>query len=300
MSEIKKILLNKLGDNQILFDEPMKNHTSFKIGGLADILIMPKSSEEINFIIDACKSCNVNFFVMGNGTNLLVSDKGIRGVVIKISKNYSDVSVKENIVTAKSGVLLSSLSNTALNNSLSGIEFASGIPGTLGGAVYMNAGAYGGEIKDVLKSAEVIYGDKILNLQASELDFEYRSSRVAKEGLIVLEACLELKHGEYDLIKEEMQNLKKQRNEKQPVEFPSAGSTFKRPVGHFAGKLIMDAGLRGFAVGGAKISEKHCGFVINQGNATAEDVLELVERVKEIVYEKSGVMLEPEIRKIGE
>lgn len=299
MTDIVNVLKQKFRENQLLFDEPMKKHTSFKIGGNADILVLPQSVEEITFLIELLEKNSINYFVMGNGTNLLVSDNGFRGVIIKISKNFSEIKVDGNILAAQSGAFLSKIANTALKNRLSGFEFASGIPGSLGGAVCMNAGAYGGEMKDIIKSVTVFDKGAVKKLSAEEAEFEYRNSRILKEKMIVLEAEINLKEGNGDEISSLMSELKAKRNEKQPVEMPSAGSTFKRPEGYFAGKLIMDAGLKGFSVGGAQVSEKHCGFVVNKGDATCSDVLQLCDKIKNIVFQKFGVKLETEIRVIG-
>ena len=300
MTDIENILKEKFEDNQLLFNEPMKRHTSFKIGGAADILVLPKSIEEIVFLIKLFESEKVNYFVMGNGTNLLVSDKGFRGVIIKISKNFSEINVNNNIITANAGVFLSQIANIALKNELTGFEFASGIPGSLGGAVCMNAGAYGSEMKNVIKSIDVIYNGDIYTLSADEAEFEYRNSRILKEKMTVLSAKIQLKNGNYQDIASLMNSLKEKRNEKQPMDMPSAGSAFKRPKDNFAGKLIMDAGLRGFSIGGAQVSEKHCGFIVNKKDACCDDVLRLCKKIKEVVYEKFGVELEEEIRFIGE
>ncbi len=300
MTDIENILKEKFEDNQLLFNEPMKRHTSFKIGGAADILVLPKSIEEIVFLIKLFESEKVNYFVMGNGTNLLVSDKGFRGVIIKISKNFSEINVNNNIITANAGVFLSQIANIALKNELTGFEFASGIPGSLGGAVCMNAGAYGSEMKNVIKSIDVIYNGDIYTLSVDEAEFEYRNSRILKEKMTVLSAKIQLKNGNYQDIASLMNSLKEKRNEKQPMDMPSAGSAFKRPKDNFAGKLIMDAGLRGFSIGGAQVSEKHCGFIVNKKDACCDDVLRLCKKIKEVVYEKFGVELEEEIRFIGE
>lgn len=296
MTDIADILKGKFKSSQLLFNEPMKNHTSFKIGGNADIVILPESIDEISFIIKFLDDKKINYFVMGNGTNLLVSDNGFKGVIIKLSKNFSDIVVENDIIKAQSGAFLSKIANMALDNELTGFEFASGIPGSLGGAVCMNAGAYGGEMKNVVKSVTVLDKGCIKKLSPDSAEFGYRTSRILKENMIVLEAEIQLEKGEYDKINSLMKELKLKRNQKQPVELPSAGSTFKRPEGYFAGKLIMDAGLRGFRIGDAQVSEKHCGFVVNRGDAKCDDVLKLCETIKKVVFEKFGVMLETEIR----
>jgi len=300
MNDIKKIFSEKFTEDKIIFNEPMYKHTSFKIGGNADIFIQPTLKEEIKFIIEKCHKTNTPFYIIGNGSNLLVTDKGYRGVIVQIYKNYSGIEVNKNILNAKSGTLLSAIASTALKNSLSGIEFASGIPGTLGGAVCMNAGAYGREMKDIISSIDVYCKGQFMTITNREAEFEYRNSKILKENMIVLGSEVKLENGIYDDIKSKMYQLNKQRAEKQPVELPSAGSTFKRPKGYFAGKLIMDAGLRGFAIGGAAVSEKHCGFIVNKANASSKDVLNLIDYIKDIVYNKFNVILEPEIRIIGE
>jgi len=283
----------------VLFDEPMKKHTTFKIGGNADVFLAPENIEEVILSIDLCKKFELPFYIIGNGSNLLVGDGGFSGVIIQIFKNMGNIEVCGNVIKAEGGALLSSVSKKALTAELFGLEFASGIPGTVGGAVCMNAGAYGGEMKDVISKVTVLKNGSIFELSNDEAGFQYRNSRILKEGAIVLGTEIILQKGNADEIKEKMLEFNRLRSEKQPLEFPSAGSTFKRPEGYFAGKLIMDSGLKGYSVGGAAVSEKHCGFVVNKGNATAKDVLTLIEDVKKIVNDKFGVMLEPEIRLIG-
>lgn len=284
----------------VLFDEEMKKHTTFKIGGPSDILVDAESEEEVLTAIKISKEAELPYIIIGNGSNLLVSDKGIEGVVIKIGSRMNKISVKGNMMYVCSGALLSSVSNTAQKNSLTGLEFAAGIPGTLGGGIYMNAGAYDGELKNVVKS--VTYIDDEGNLKKAckdELDFSYRHSMFSDKNYAILSVELELGFGNPDEIKAKMIELNRRRCEKQPLEYPSAGSTFKRPEGHFAGKLIQDAGLMGYSVGGAMVSEKHAGFVINTGDAKAQDVIELIEHIKKTVFEQFGVMLEPEVKLIG-
>lgn len=299
MKNLKKFFSERFSDI-VIFDEPMKNHTTFKIGGNADYFFSPRNVEEIIAVISSCKEEGVPYFIVGNGSNLLVSDKGIRGAIISISKRFKNIHLFENKIFAQSGALLSATALAAAKKSLTGMEFASGIPGTLGGAVAMNAGAYGGEMKDIVENVIVINNDVVETIDCKNLEFEYRNSRILKENLVVLGVQVKLENGNEQEIREKMQKLAKQRNEKQPVEFPSAGSTFKRPEGHFAGKLIMDCGLRGACVGGAAVSEKHCGFIVNKGGATASDVICLIEQIKDSVYKKFGVMLEPEVKVIGE
>jgi len=302
---VEKGFLDKVcsivGNDNVSVDEPMKKHTTFRIGGPADYYVMPHSGEEAAQVIKACREWKLPFYILGNGSNLLVSDKGFRGVIIQMFKNYSEVSVDGVCVTARAGALLSKIAKTALENNLTGLEFAAGIPGTLGGAVVMNAGAYGGEMKDVLEEVGVLSGEgEILRLKREELDLGYRTSVIARKGYIVLEAKMRLQEGKREAIASRMEELKEKRVSKQPLELPSAGSTFKRPEGNFAGKLIMEAGLRGFSVGDAQVSEKHCGFVVNKGGATALQVRELMQEVIRRVEETSGVTLEPEVKMLGE
>lgn len=289
-----------LKEEQIFENEPMAKHTTFRIGGKADIMLFPQNTEEIKKCIDYCEGNGINYYVMGNGSNLLVSDKGFRGIIIKIFKNFNNIEINENIIKVQAGATLGAIAKFALEKSLSGFEFASGIPGTIGGGICMNAGAYGGELKDIIKSVTVIENGQIIKLKNSQCEFEYRNSRILKEKLTVLEAEIELKNGNKEEILSKMKEITKTRNEKQPVEYPSAGSTFKRPLNNFAGKLIMEAGLKGKNVGGAYISEKHCGFIVNKGGATCKDVLELAEIACKEVKEKFNTNLEKEIRVIGE
>ena len=299
--EIKKIFCDLLGEDRVFTDELMKQHTTFKIGGPADYFLVPESGEEVGEIIKICKQTDIPYFILGNGSNLLVGDGGYRGAVIQIYRNMSAVTTEGTTITAQAGALLSSVAAAAKNASLTGFEFAGGIPGTVGGAAVMNAGAYGGEMKDVLVEVTVMDADgNIFTIPAEKLELGYRTSIIKKAGYIVLEAKIRLEEGDQEAIRERMKELTIQRTTKQPLEFPSAGSTFKRPEGYFAGKLVMDSGLRGYQVGGARVSEKHCGFVINAGGATAKDVRTLMENVRDIVYEKYGVTLEPEVKFLGE
>lgn len=299
--EIRGALESTIKEGNILYDEPMKNHTSFKIGGPAHIMALPGSVDELVGLIKTCKNNDIEYCIMGNGTNLLVSDDGIRAVVIKINSNLNKVSVFGDKIVAEAGALLSAVSNSALKYSLTGIEFASGIPGTVGGAVVMNAGAYGGEMKDVITKVRCLNKNgEIVEYTNEEMKFGYRSSRAQREGLIVIEVEMELEEGKYDDIVEKMRELKEKRISKQPLNIPSGGSTFKRPKGYYAGKLIDDAGLRGLRFGDAQVSEKHCGFIVNVGNATSNDVKTLIRVVQKTVSDKYGVLLEPEIKIIGE
>ena len=299
--EIKKMFCELLGRDHVLTDEPMKQHTTFKIGGPADYFLVPETGEEVGEIIKICRKTDTPYFILGNGSNLLVGDGGYRGAVIQVYRNMSAVTVDGTTITAQAGALLSAVAAAAKNASLTGFEFAGGIPGTVGGAAVMNAGAYGGEMKDVLVEVTVMDAEgKIFAISAEKLELGYRTSVIKKAGYIVLEAKIRLKEGDQEAIRERMKELTIQRTTKQPLEYPSAGSTFKRPEGYFAGKLVMDSGLRGYQVGGARISEKHCGFVINAGDATAKDVRTLMDNVRDIVYEKYGVTLEPEVKFLGE
>ncbi|MEI3140070.1 MAG: UDP-N-acetylmuramate dehydrogenase [Lachnospiraceae bacterium] len=286
---------------QILEEEPMKKHTTFRIGGPAEYLILPQTTEEIADVIKLCRQEEIPWYIVGNGSNLLVADEGVRGVVIQLLRNFNQIQVEDCQIRMQAGAQNAAVAKRALDASLTGFEFAAGIPGTIGGAVVMNAGAYGGEMKDILKEVTVLDPNGMIRMiPAEELELGYRTSIIARKGYVVLEAVIVLKTGDPKEIKAAMDELKEKRVTKQPLEYPSAGSTFKRPEGYFAGKLIMDAGLRGFSVGGAQISEKHCGFVINKGNATAKDVTELMDETKKIVMEKFGVALEPEVKRLGQ
>lgn len=294
--------IRKLGEQvEILVAEPMKNHTTFRIGGPADALALPKTPEEVAEVVRFCHEHAQPYYVLGNGSNLLVSDEGYRGLVLQLYRNFNDIQVNGETITVQSGAMLAAVARTAYQTGLTGLEFASGIPGTIGGAVVMNAGAYGGEMKNVLKEVTVLTKEgEVLVIPAKALELGYRTSVIPKNGWIVLGAVLQLKKGDQEQILARMEELKEQRITKQPLDLPSAGSTFKRPEGYFAGKLIMDAGLRGFTVGGAQVSEKHCGFVVNRGNATAADVWELICEVKRRVKEMTGVELEPEVKLLGD
>lgn len=298
---IYKNLLNILDKEGIYLNEPMKNHISFKVGGPADFLLKPKTEDEIKKLIEFLKNENIPYIVIGNGSNLLVKDGGIRGVVIKIADNFNKFEIEDTKVVAQSGALLSFMGKAILNKSLTGFEFAAGIPGTLGGAIAMNAGAYGGEMKDIVKSVRLMDSKgNIIELSNKEMEFEYRRSLISKSDYIVLSAIMELKEGNFDEIKGYMKELTKSRVTKQPLNLPSAGSTFKRPEGHFAAKLIEDSGLKGLTLGGARVSEKHSGFVVNIGDAKAKDIIELINVVKSTVYSKFGVMLEEEVKILGD
>ncbi len=282
----------------IQYNEPMSRHTSFRIGGPADIFVSPKTETAIAEVVRAARENELPLTVLGNGSNVLVRDEGIRGVVLAIGTEFGAAQVQENTISAQSGILLSVLSKLALEHSLTGLEFAGGIPGSLGGALFMDAGAYGGQMADVVTATR--YLDEHLEIQTvvgEAHKFGYRTS-VFKEhpDWIVLSSEMKLEHGRYEEIKAKMDDFAQRRRDKQPLNFPSAGSTFKRPEGYFAGKLIQDAGLMGYTVGGAQVSEKHAGFVINRGGATCDDVLRLIAHVHDEVLRQFGVEMEPEVR----
>ena len=301
MKQAAERLKQAVGAGIFLTDEPMSRHTTFRTGGPADIYIEPSGVEELKQVLDICREENVAYTIIGNGSNLLVGDGGYRGVLISFGKPFAQVTIEGAQVRTGAGALLSAVAKQVLNASLTGFEFAAGIPGTIGGAVVMNAGAYGGELCQVLREATVLTPEgEVKTLPAEELELGYRTSCVQKNGYIVLEAVLQLQPGNADDIRAVMDALASKRREKQPLEYPSAGSTFKRPEGHFAGRLIQYAGLRGFRVGGAQVSEKHCGFVINRDHATSADILSLCRQVQEKVKAQSGVELELEVKLLGE
>ncbi len=287
-------------EENILKDELMSRHTTFRTGGPASLFIRPKTRQQLVEIMKLIKCRNTEYFVLGNGSNLLVSDEGFDGIVISLNE-FNDIHLEnDNEIYAESGVMNSKIAAFARDNSLKNFEFAAGIPGTIGGAMIMNAGAYGGEMKMITKSVTILSPEgEIVTLDNASMEFGYRTSAIKGKGYIVLSVLLSLQEGDKAEITENMQSLALKRKEKQPLEYPSAGSTFKRPEGYFAGKLIEDAGLRGFSVGDAAVSEKHCGFVINKGNATSAQIYELINEVKEKVYNNSGVTLEPEVIMLG-
>ena len=298
--EIVTRLINITGKDNVRINEPMKNHTTFKIGGPAQYYVTPESVTQIQEVVSLCRDMNIPLHVIGNGSNILVGDDGVDGVVLALFNTFSDYEIKDNVITAQAGMSLIKLAVIALREGLTGLEFASGIPGSVGGAVYMNAGAYDGQMKDVVTSVTVLdEAGNIRILGRDELDMGYRTSAVAKHNMIVLQVIIELKAGDKEQIKDRMNQLSELRKQKQPLEYPSAGSTFKRPAGYFAGKLIADAGLKGYSIGGAAVSEKHAGFVVNMGGATAKDVVELTDYIKKRIIEQFGVTLELEIKKIG-
>ena len=293
-------LQNVMGGSGIFMEEPMKKHTTFRVGGPADVLVQPDETA-LAAILALCRQYHVSYSFIGNGSNLLVGDKGIRGVVIEMTDPMGNIEVDGTKITAQAGAMLSKIANTAASNGLGGMEFAAGIPGSVGGAVVMNAGAYGGEMKDIIEKVYVLDENGAqLELDRDALDLGYRHSCIPEKKYIVTKVVLELVPRNEAEIRSEMKELNEKRAEKQPLQYPSAGSTFKRPEGYFAGKLIMDAGLRGYQVGGAQVSEKHCGFVINTGDATAADVVQLIRDVQDKVYEKFQVRLETEVRFLGE
>lgn len=284
----------------IYYDEPMCKHTSFKIGGPANAVVIPNAYEQIVNTISYCEVNKIPYYIMGNGSNILVDDQGIQGVVIKISENMSQVSIEDDELIVEAGALLSYVSRLAFKHSLQGFEFASGIPGTIGGAIFMNAGAYGGEMKDVVSWVEVLTKEMTIErLTNDQLNFGYRTSSVKENGLIILRCGLKLCKGDKEIIREITNELTAKRVSKQPLDLPSAGSTFKRPEGHFAGQLIENAGLRGLRHGDAQVSEKHCGFIVNRGNATCKQVVDLIQVIQKVVYDTFGVELEREVRIFG-
>lgn len=298
-------LISILGSDNVIKEANMSSYTTFRIGGIADYVVTPENEEQLAKLLHLIKEENVDFVVIGNGSNILVSDNGFDGIVIQLGDKFSSFVIKDKdesgvYVDVTAGMRLSRLGNELAAGSIEGFEFATGIPGTIGGAVMMNAGAYGGEIKDIIKSARVMdFDGNVKELSRDELELGYRTSIIAKKNYIVISAVFGLKKGDREKIKSNIKELALKRREKQPLEYPSAGSTFKRPEGYFAAKLIEDAGLKGLSVGGAQVSEKHAGFVINKKDAKAMDVIRLTDEIKEKVYDKFGVKLELEIKKIG-
>lgn len=303
MITLKEILMNKelFKKFDVRFNEPMKLHTTMEVGGPCDVMVFPHNEEEILEILQIVQRHNLPYRVIGNGSNLIVRDKGLREVVIKIHDNYSKIKRQDNYITAQAGALLKDVANFALKNGLSGMEAISGIPGDIGGAVTMNAGAYGGEIKDVLIDCKVVNKDlEVLWLKNEEMNLRYRNSRVQDEDLVVLEARFQLEPKDQKLIEEKQKEYTKKREEKQPLEYPSAGSIFKRPEGYYAGKLVDDCGFRGYQLNGAQVPEKHCGFIINREGCETKDILNLIHLIQKTVKEKFNVDLETEVRIIGE
>lgn len=287
-------------EENIRLQEPMAGHTTFRIGGPADCFVQLENKEQLIQVQRYLRQVGMPFFILGNGSNLLVSDKGYRGIVLQIGQRMSRITVAGNIITAQAGAPMSQIARAALEHGLTGLEFASGIPGTIGGGVVMNAGAYDGELSGIVTQVNVVNGEgEYMELENESMEFGYRTSIIRNNSFTVTDVIMKLEKGDREQIKAKMEDLAARRREKQPLEYPSAGSTFKRPRGNFAGKLIMDAGLRGFQIGGAKVSEKHCGFIINTGNATAEDVRDVISEVQERVKHMFHVDLEPEILFLG-
>lgn len=300
MKDIIKKLEKIMNRDQLLENEPMRNHTSFKVGGPADLLIIPKSLEELKKTLEILRETEAPKYIFGNGSNLLVKDNGYRGIMIK-TQELKKVEVQDVTIIAEPGILLKDLANIALLKNLRGLEFASGIPGTLGGAVFMNAGAYDGEMKNIVTSIKVLTETgEVKEIKGEDCEFGYRHSILQKEPWILIGIKLSLSNGDYNEIKDKMDDFNGRRKEKQPLEYPSAGSTFRRPPGYFAGKLVEDAGFRGAIVGGAQVSEKHSGFVINKNNATAAELLTLIEEIQKGVKDQFGVDLFREVIVIGE
>lgn len=297
--EIYKNLVEILGEDKVFLDEDLSRRSSFETGGSADVFITPSSTEEVAEALKFIKSENLPLTIIGNGTNLLIRDKGVRGVTLSLYDNFNVVDIEDNLIYAQSGALISAVANYACRDGLSGLEFASGIPGTIGGAVKINAGAYDNEMKEVFKSATILSLDgELKEVDLDYMQFGYRKSIIKDE--IILDVVLELETGDVQKIRHKMVSLNKMRKEKQPLNMPSAGSTFKRPKDNYAGKLIEEAGLKGFQVGGARVSIKHCGFVVNTGEATSGDIEKLIEKIQDLVFENSGIKLETEIKIIGE
>lgn len=303
--QVKKIikkLKKEISEDRIIENADMGKYTSFRAGGCADLLVEPANESQLIHALNVMRQEKAEFMILGNGSNVLVRDGGYRGIILKIGSGLSRIDIEDNVLECGSGALLSVISRVALNEGLSGFEFAGGIPGSAGGAVFMNAGAYGGEMKHVLESVR-IYEFRtgiVREMPVDELDLSYRHSILEETGDVVLSLRIRLEEGDKEEISEKMKELARQRNSKQPVQYPSAGSFFKRPEGYFAGKLVQDAGLKGVSVGGAQVSELHSGFIINTGEASADDIIRLMRLVQNTVYDRFGVMLEPEVRIIGE
>ena len=292
--------LRAIGGERVLVNEPMANHTTFRIGGPADVLFFPASAEEFMSAQKLAAEAGAAVTMIGNGSNLLVRDGGIRGLVIAMGEPFSAIRVEGRRICAQAGARLTKLASVAQEQGLSGLEFASGIPGSVGGGCAMNAGAYGGQLSDVLVSAEVLLNGRLRTMTKEELQMGYRTTLPLREGGVVLSAEFELQEGDSQAILDQMKELNARRRDKQPLNLPSAGSAFKRPEGYFAGALIEECGLKGFAIGGAQVSQKHAGFVVNAGNATARDVQDLLAHVQKVVKAEKGVELEPEVRILGE
>ena len=299
-SRIHQMLQEITSPENVTINKPLKNHTYTRLGGNADYFVTPVTYEQVQQIVKLANKESVPFTLLGNGSNLIIKDGGIRGIVMYLGR-LDQIKTSRTTIVAQSGALIADVSKEALRNRLTGLEFACGIPGSVGGALYMNAGAYGGEIKDVLKCATIVDQEgELYELPAESFDLAYRTSNIPKNRYIVLSATFELKVGDYETIKSVMDDLTYRRESKQPLEYPTCGSVFKRPPGYYAGKLIQDSGLQGKEIGGAQVSLKHAGFIINKNNATAEEYIELIRHVQRVVKEKFGVTLEREVRIIGE
>lgn len=292
--------LRAMGQDRLLENEPMSRHTTFRVGGPADLMFLPASAQELCDALRLAREAGIPAQVLGNGSNLIVRDGGIRGLTIVLGEHFSDIRIEGKRLCVQAGALLSRVATAAMEAGLSGLEFAGGIPGTLGGGCAMNAGAYGGQISDVLVSAEVLLGGEVRTLSLEEMQMGYRTTLPLREGGVVLSACFELERDDPDAILSRMKELNARRRDKQPLNLPSAGSTFKRPEGHFAGALIEGCGLKGCAIGAAQVSEKHAGFIVNTGGATAKDILQLIAHVQAVVRRETGVELEPEVKIMGE
>jgi len=297
---LKKYMASIVPEENIRFDEPMSGHTSFRTGGPAAAFVSINHVSQLQKLLSFFQKTGNEFFILGNGTNLLVSDKGYDGTILQIGSGMGRIHVGGERLYVEAGALLSQVARRAMEESLTGMEFASGIPGSMGGGIVMNAGAYDGEIKDIVESVTVLNREgELMELDRDTMEFGYRTSVIKNRPFIVTETVLKLKQGEKEQIKAKMEDFGARRRAKQPLEYPSAGSTFKRPEGYFAGKLIMDSGMRGYRIGGAQVSEKHCGFIINTGDATSEDIAELMAEVQDRVEERFGVRLEPEVIRLG-
>lgn len=299
-TEIYKQLEAIVTSDNVEINKPLKNHTYTKLGGNADYFVTPQTIEQVGAVVRLAKACDIPFMLLGNGSNLIIKDGGIRGIVMYLGE-LKAITIEDNVLTAQSGALIAKVSKAAMDSHLTGLEFACGIPGSVGGALFMNAGAYGGEIKDVLTRATIMTREgEVITLAATQLDLDYRTSNIPDKGYIVLEAEFQLAHGDHAAIKAVVDDLTFKRESKQPLEYPTCGSVFKRPPGYFAGKLIQDSNLQGVGIGGAEVSKKHAGFIINKNNATATEYISLIEHVQKVVKEKFNVALEREVRIIGE
>lgn len=299
-TEISKRLAAIVTEDNLVINKPLKNHTYTKLGGNADYFVTPQTIEQVGEVVRLAKEMDIPFMLLGNGSNLIIKDGGIRGIVMYLGE-LKQITVEDDVLKAQSGALIAHVSRAAMDEHLTGLEFACGIPGSVGGALFMNAGAYGGEIKDVLTHATVMNRDgEVITLAATALDLDYRTSNIPEKGYIVLEATFQLAHGNHADIKAVVDDLTCKRESKQPLEYPTCGSVFKRPPGYFAGKLIQDSHLQGVGIGGAEVSKKHAGFIINKNNATASEYIALIEHVQKVVKEKFDVTLEREVRIIGE